>query len=256
VSQTLFRESGEAFKRVLAGQMGCPPEAYESHSLTVCERPPTSREPHPVLLTTCGTGTVVSVKDARLGDWVRVQALEFHFRVFLPSFLEGLAGQARELGYEGARSHSASTGMVLAEERLLPALAPDCAIRELSVEEQGELRATGEFDNALAEPGESRKIASFRTAFALETEGRLAAVSGVWDQYPGIDEIGVDVVRDFRGKGFGSAVTIQAVRWIRARGRWPMYTYGFTNVRSANNGLASGFRPLWFISAVYVPEDH
>lgn len=255
MSGTLFAEASAALKRVLAGQMGCSVSDYESHALTIVERPEGSREPHLALATTCGTGSVLSVRDPRLGEWAREQTVQPHYRIFLPSFLEGLVAQARALGHEQPKSHSASSGMVLAELLEPPALPAGFELRELTHSEQLELRETKVFDNALLEPDE-RKVERFRTAFgAFAPDGAVAGIAGVWDQYPRLDEIGLDVLRERRGLGIGRALTVHATHWIRQSGRWPIYTYGFTNTRSANNGLAAGFRPLWQIAAVYRPKD-
>ena len=252
----LFAESSAVFKRALAEQMGCEAAAYESNALTVVERPQSSREPHLALMTTCGTGSVVSSRDARLGDWVRTQQLEANHRIFLPTFLEGMAAEARRLGHDDARSHSASGGMVLATDVPPRDLPSGFRIRSLSDDEVTKLRAGTNFENALGEADETRRINAHRVAFGIvNAADEVVASTGVWDQYPGIDEIGVDVLREHRGRGFASALTIHAVRWIRAQDRWPIYTFGFTNVRSMNNGLACGFRPLWFLSAVFVPSD-
>lgn len=256
VTTKLFRESAEAFKRALAAEMGCAPEDYQSHGLAIVGRPTASREPHLALATTCGAGSVLSVRDPRLGDWARQQQLNANQRVFLPSFLEDLAAYARELGHEGAKAHSASGGTVLAEDLPARELPPGFALRELSLSEREQWRVGGEFDNALGEPEERRRIAASRIAFAVvDPTGAPVAVTGIWDQYPGVDELGLDVLRTFRGNGFAAVLTIHATRWIRSQGRLPIYTYGFTNVRSMNNALSCGYRPLWFIAPVYVPSD-
>jgi GNAT superfamily N-acetyltransferase len=222
------------------------------------ERPANSREPHLALVTTCGTGSVVSTRDARLAQWAREHApkASINQRVFVPSFLEGMAAFAREIGHTDAKSHSASGGLVLAEELPERPLPNSFSIRELSDAEVLEFRNDGRFDNALGEPDETRRITGHRIAFAVvDSNDEPLAITGIWDQYPGIDELGLDVLREHRGSGFAAALTIHAVRWIRSEGRWPIYTYGFSNVRSMNNGLACGFRPLWFLAAVFVPSD-
>lgn len=249
-----FRQSAAAFKATFASQLGCSPAAFESNALTIVERPADSREQHLAIVATCGTGSVLSVTDSRLAEWAREQPLETHFRIFLPSFLEGLAAHARGLGYDGARSHSPSEGMVLAEDLPPRDLPPGYRIAELPLGEQERLRPGREFENALAEPGEDAKIASLRIVFAAYApDGAIAGVAGVWDQYPGIDEIGLDVAGGQRGLGLATTLTVHATRWIRAQGRWPIYTYSVTNVRSMNNGLSAGYRPLWLLSVVYVP---
>ena len=53
MTSSLFAESSRFFKAALADQMGCVAGDYDSHALTVVERPANSREPHLALMTTC-----------------------------------------------------------------------------------------------------------------------------------------------------------------------------------------------------------
>ena len=253
----LHREAIAAYHAEFARQLGCEPSAFAAPGLTICQKPADSREPHLALIVECGLGTVVSVADDRLTPWLRekAEALPYHFRVFQPAFLESLRAEAERLGYEGARSHSTTTGMVLAELPTRPVLAHGLQIVEMTSEEIARERQTEVFDNALLEPGERPELlARYRTAFAAkDSTGALLGVSGVWDQYAGIDEIGVDVTREARGQGLARSLTIHAAHWIRAQDRWPIYTAGSANLRSINNGIACGFRPAWLITVVYVP---
>lgn len=257
VPRHLHREALAAYHAEFARQLGCEPGAFSEPGLTICQKPPDSREPHLALIVECGLGTVVSIADDRLIPWVRekAEALPYHFRVFQPEFLESFRTEAVRVGHEGARSHSTTTGMVLAELPAVPTLAEGLQIDELQPEEIARERQTEVFDNALLEPGERPELlVRFRTAFAAkDASGGLLAVSGVWDQYPGIDEIGVDVARSARGQGLARTLTLHAAHWIRSQGRWPIYTAGSANLRSINNGIACGFRPAWLITVVYVP---
>ena len=254
--ESQYREAAAAFKEILAEQMGCDAADYDSNALTIVERPEDSWEPHLALATTCGTGSVLSVRDPRLADWADEQPLETHFRIFLPSFLEGLAAEARRLGHTEAKSHSATTGMIHAGPVPSRKLKPPYELRRLGVDEQLELREEGHFENALGEPTELRRIKRMKRAFGIDLpDGQVIAVAGIWDQYPGVQEIGVDVLPAHRGEGLAQILTVYSAKWIRAAGNMPIYTYGFSNTRSANNGLKSGFRPLWNLSAVFVPED-
>ncbi len=254
----LLAESTKAFKAEFARQLRCEPEVFETAGLTIVQRPEDSRERHVAIIAECGLGTVISVRDDRLIPWVRenAEALPFHFRVFQPAFLESFADEARRLGHDGARTHSSTLGMVLGEEATPPALADGLSMVELSEEDIRAHRETDVFDNALLETAEPPEmLARFRAAFAVKDgTGRILGVSGVWDQYPGIDEIGVDVTREARGQGLARALTIHATRWIREQGRWPIYTMGYSNLRSMNNGLACGYRPAWMLTAVFVPK--
>ena len=254
--ESQFAETAAAFKEIFAEQMGCDAADYDSDELSIVIRPEDSWEQHLALATTCGSGSVLSVRDERLADWADDQPLEKHFRIFLPSFLEGLAAEARRLGYTEAKSHSATTGMIHAGPVPTRKLKPPYDLRRLTIEEQVTLRAEGNFENALGEPTELRRIKRMKRAFCIDLpDGQVIAVAGLWDQYPGVQEIGVDVLPEHRGKGLGHILTVYCAKWIRGAGAMPIYTYGFTNTRSANNGLRSGFRPLWHLSAVYEPDD-
>lgn len=252
MTESLLRVSSAAFKAAFAASLGCAPSSFDAPGLTIVQRPPGSLEPHLAIMAECGVGSVVSVRDPRLGGWAARQELEAHFRIFLPSFLEGMVAHARELGYSNVRSHSPGMGMVLASEMPPPSTPADLSLVEIDRGRQEDLRATGEFGNALGEPGEREKIDRFRTAFALfAPDGTVAGVTGIWELYPGIDEIGVDVASAYRGRGLAKILTLTATREIRGRGVWPVYTFGVSNLRSQNNGLACGFRPLWLITVVH-----
>lgn len=252
----LHRQAVDAFQAEFARQLGCEVAAFHRQGLTVVERPPEGREPHLVIVAECGLGTVISTRDSALLPWLEqaTAKLEYHFRAFQPAFLEATAEEARRLGHAGARTHGTTLGMVLASE---PAAGETgAAIERLTAEEIFALRATDVFDNALLEADEPpEELARFRAAFGVRGAKRqFVAMAGVWDQYTGIDEIGVDVVREARGQGLARAVTLEAARWVREQGRWPVYTTGMSNLRSMNNGLACGFRPGWALTVVYVPR--
>jgi len=253
------RQASAAFQSEFARQLGCETSAFAAPGLTICERPADGREPHLVILAECGLGTVVSTKAPELLPWLRERgaALPYHFRVFQPSFLEALAAEAVRLGHDRARTHGSTMGLVLAEELPVPPLPGDLRIEELTPDEVLAERPTEVFDNALLDPDERpENLARFRTAFGVkDSSGRLLGVSGVWDQYPGIDEIGIDVLREARGQGLARILTIHATHWIRSQGRWPIYTAGISNLRSINNGIACGYRPAWTITIVYVPQE-
>jgi hypothetical protein len=254
----LHQDALAEFQGEFARQLGCEVTAFQRQELTVVERPPEGREPHLVIVAECGLGTVISTKEPKLLPWLEqaTAKLPYHFRAFQPAFLEAMAEEAQRLGYEGAKTHGTTLGMVLAEVPSLQEGPSGVLIEELTGEEILALRATDVFDNALLEREEPpEEIARFRTAFGVrDAEGRFVGMAGVWDQYPGIDEIGVDVVREARGQRLARVVTVRAAEWVREQGRWPIYTMGISNLRSMNNGLACGFRPAWALTVVYVPR--
>jgi RimJ/RimL family protein N-acetyltransferase len=109
-----------------------------------------------------------------------------------------------------------------------------------------EQRLTYVFDNALGEAEEQERFDNTRCAFAVvDATGEALAVAAVWDYGWGREEIGVDVRRDARGHGLAKAVVGAATHAILAAGRVPYYSCGGTNVRSHNNAIACGFRPVY-----------
>jgi hypothetical protein len=238
---------------MLCAELNCAPADFDSHALTITGRSPDARDSSVALVVTCGTGTVFSVVP-ELMAWVREHAPEPHFRVLQPFFLAEVAARAIDAGFAGASARGLTLGLVLAEEPTTPPVPPPFEMRELSSHEIEQLRETKEFDNALATPDEVVRVENFRTAYALlDGSERPVAITGMWAEGDGVDEIGVDVRRDVRGKGLASTVVLRATRDVLERGRVPVYTCGVTNIRSLNNGIRCGYRPFWTVGRVWAP---
>lgn len=246
-----------ALYTALAHELGCQPADFASQELRVVHRPPGSREPYPVLLVEAGTGSVISVTDATLIPAIQdlARSLPAHYRIFLPAFLESLVGLLRERGQPAAHSWTSTLGMVREEAVPLPPVPEGCTLEDLPPAALEELRAAGSFPNALLDPDDHQVLAGrFRRALALRgAPGELLAVTGTWDQYPDIDEIGIDVAPGYRGRGLGRWLTLAAAAQVSADGRWPIYTASMANIRSIRNGIACGFRPAWLITAIHTP---
>ena len=58
-------------------------------------------------------------------------------------------------------------------------------------------------------------------------------------------QVGVDVLPEYRRKGIASAVTSRIALEIIKRGKVPFYCSAWSNIRSAGNGIKSGFMPAW-----------
>ena len=71
-------------------------------------------------------------------------------------------------------------------------------------------------------------------------------------------QIGVDVLPEYQKKGIGSALTSRLAIEIIKRGKVPFYCCAWSNLKSAKNGIKSGFRPSWIEmtvkSATFVDE--
>jgi predicted GNAT family acetyltransferase len=99
------------------------------------------------------------------------------------------------------------------------------------------------FENGVGEAGEGREISNrFALAF-YDVSGVLASVAGAFETY-GMLEIGIDVVRPYRGRGLGRLAVSTLAREIMRRGEIPFYSCAATNIRSHATAESAGFRPI------------
>lgn len=252
MTSALFREQSELLLEGIAADLGCDVEALCSHALTVVEQPKPAPGGRIVLAVDSGMGTVLSVVP-QLARWARAHApSDYHFRAMQPFFMAELAARAVEAGWPGARARGYSLGFALAEELDEPPLPTGFRMKWAGTEWMARYRDLELFENAIGEPGEQDRIEKTLTAFvAVDVSGEPAAVAGLWDEGQGRDEIGVDVRREMRGLGLAKPLVIAAIHHIREGGRVPFYSCGATNVRSHNNAIACGFRPVYTIAGVF-----
>ena len=252
MTSALFREQSELLLVAIAADLGCEPGALCSHALTVVEQPQPAPEGRIALAVDSGLGTVLSV-EPQLAQWARANApTDHHFRAMQPYFLAELAAHAHVAGWPGARARGYSLGFALAEELEEPPLPEGFRLKWAGPEWMARYRDLKFFENAIGEPDEVDRIEKTLTAFvAVDASGEPAAAVGIWDEGRGRDEIGVDVRREMRGLGLARPLVIAATRAILDSGRVPFYSCGATNVRSHNNAIACGFRPVFTLGGVW-----
>jgi len=252
LTTALFREQSELLLLAIAADLGCDVEALWSHALTVVERPKPSSDGWVVLAVDSGLGTVLSV-EPQLAGWARAHApVDYHFRAMQPFFLAELAARAQAAGRDGARARGYSLGFALGEEMEATPLPEGFRLKWAGPEWMERYRESNVFKNAIGEPDEQDRIEKTLTAFvAVDASGEPAAAVGIWDEGRGRDEIGVDVRREVRGLGLARPLVIAATRYILESGRVPFYSCGATNVRSHNNAIACGFRPVYTTAGVW-----
>ena len=109
------------------------------------------------------------------------------------------------------------------------------------------MRATlsaGLFENGVGPVDSVRRASRNQFAMALfDAEGRPLAVAGAYLKY-GAFEIGVDVIREYRGRGLGRLVVAALTSEIMERDGVPLYLCAATNIRSQRTALSSGFLPV------------
>ena len=102
-----------------------------------------------------------------------------------------------------------------------------------------------DFPHARIAPGSARPgryVPVGAVAIHREEVGGVATVSTDSDS---LWQIGIDVVRDHRGRGLGVALTSQATRAVLDQGRVPYYATSVANITSRRTAQSAGFYPCW-----------
>lgn len=84
-----------------------------------------------------------------------------------------------------------------------------------------------------------------RLAIGAFAKGELVGLAGCSADCATMWQIGVDVLPAYRRQGIASALTSRLALEIIERGKVPFYCCAWSNIGSARNALASGFRPAW-----------
>ena len=243
MSTDYFRTAFGQYRATRADRMGCAPKDFDRHELVIVPAPADGESKRVLMALTFGTGTVVSVLPEYL-EWTKKNApTDKHYRALFPNVL------LQPIGEEGARRgekigwRSPNLSFLPAAEPV--ALAVPDGLRAMPFEPDWRAKVwpTGEFHNALGEldPPEDE---GFEYGLALMDGDRPAAVAGAWEDSDGLKEIGVDVAREYRGRGLAPVVVTQLARLITDRGAIPTYYCAPTNVRSHRNAIACGFTPV------------
>jgi hypothetical protein len=233
----------ERFRQTRAEYMGCVPADFDSHALTIVERPEGKYGKFALSVMTFGTGTVAAVQPEYL-EWVRANApADKHYRALFPNaLLQPLSEEAKRRG-EALDWRSPNLIFLPADEPVARPLPEGLRAMAFANDWRARVFPTGEFHNALGELDDPDDE-YFRYGLALMDGDTPAAVAGGWDDCDGLLEIGVDVARGYRGRGLGEVVVTNFARLIADRGEIPTYYCAPTNVRSHRNALGSGFLPV------------
>ncbi len=235
----------------MAREVGCDPSQFGVEALSVVPRPEPPAWPFTMMLCTFGTGTVLAV-DPEYLDFMRERRPTKHFRAFNQSFLAPIVAEGARRGTKLA-ANTGAIGYALAAP---PDIVPSGEFRfeRVGPEWMTAERASGVFHNALGHPPDDYRDGQYHFAILARTEaGELAAVAGAYDS-SGMHEIGVDVLRAFRGNGLANAVVARATLAILEAGETPFYSCGVTNIRSQRTALANGFLPVCSMGYVS-PEE-
>lgn len=238
-----FDRALSRYRTARARELGCDESAFDSHALTIVPKPPTTAQPYLLLGITFGTGTVLSVTEDYI-EWVRANAPQPHYRAMFPfAMFQPLAEEAKRRG-ETLDPRFPGLGFVAGAEPNTPSVPNHITARRVDRDWRAQYVESGVFDNSLGSPGNAYVDSIWRFGLVLFDGETPAAVAGGYDDGEGLIEIGVDVAREYRGRGLGAAVVAGMNHEISKEGNIATYYCSPTNVRSHRTALTCGFVPV------------
>ena len=242
--KTMFRTYHERLLQQLSLDLNCTPADLlaKENIVTVSALNDGRRNYSPgkpfLQMATLGGNTVI-MADECLHEFLHglVRDVEGH-RLFELGYLIRINTELRKYGYQMAPTHHMFLPCrdVTTEER--------CHVRWLSGEEINPFYGDPRFRNAIAYP-EPCPARPDRMAVIAADGDTIMGMAGCSEDGPHWQQIGIDVLPEFRSKGIGSCLVILLKNRIIETGDVPFYGTAAANIRSQNIAYNSGFRPAW-----------
>ena len=110
----------------------------------------------------------------------------------------------------------------------------------LEKDELQSLYSTTKFDNALSYENKKEVL-----ALIAKYNNEIVAIVTIDDHLPGLWQIGIDTVADYRGRGLASYLVKEIAKESEKRNQTVFYTTWIPNLASVRTALKSGFLPVW-----------
>jgi hypothetical protein len=129
-------------------------------------------------------------------------------------------------------------------KQMEPMAYPDGYTYELLVgEEVQKLLGIEGFDNSLA--FDENGITPTCIVLYARDNGKIVALAGASYETEELREVGVDVLKEYRGRKLASVLVRNLTVEILKRGKVPFYSASVTNIASQAVAIRSGYMPLW-----------
>ncbi len=189
-------------------------------------------------MVTLGGNTVI-MADECLHEFLHglVKNAEGH-RLFEFNNLTKLNEELKQYGYQMAPTHHMflPCRTVKAEER--------CQVKWLYDSEISPFYGNPQFPNAIAFPSPC-PVRPDRIAVVAVSGDNIMGMAGCSEDAPHWQQIGIDILPEYRSKGIGSYLVTLLKNKIIESGDIPFYGTATANIQSQNVALNSGFRPAW-----------
>ncbi|MBR4513691.1 MAG: GNAT family N-acetyltransferase [Lachnospiraceae bacterium] len=189
-------------------------------------------------MATCGVNTVI-MADERLHEFLRewCKAVEGH-HLFEFESLPELNEELKRYGYQMNPTHHMFLPCreVRVEERF--------RVKWLYGDEITPFYGDQRFPNAIAYP-EPCPVRPDRIVVIACDGDDIMGMAGCSEDAPHWQQIGIDVLPEYRSRGVGSYLVTLLKNKIIEMGDIPFYGTGAANVHSQNIAIKSGFKPAW-----------
>ena len=184
-------------------------------------------------------GNAVMMADERLHGFLRdmIRDTEGH-RLFEIGNLMKLNAELKKYGYRIDPTHH----MFLPSRKVEP--AGGFQVKWLFDDEIRPFYGDPRFPNAIAYP-EPCPVRPDRIVVAAVEGETILGMAGCSEDAPHWQQIGIDVLPEYRSRGIGSYLVTLLTNRIMEMGDVPFYGTAAANIRSQNIAYNSGFRPAW-----------
>ncbi len=243
MDHTLLSEQDAAVRAAFAAGLGCEPGDFANERLTIVDRPESAPWKYVCGATTFGTGTVLSV-DPGYRAFIEATAPAKHYRVMYAALMQKVVDEGTRRGVALAYQ-TPMLGFALGASPDLAPPPPGFRIEAVDAAWMAAEMPNGRFENGIgdAADGENRRERNRFAQVVFDATGEPAAVAGVFTTH-GLFEIGIDVRREYRGRGLARVAVNSAAAEVLTRGETPYYGCAATNIRSQRTAATCGFVPV------------
>lgn len=239
----VLKEYHEKLLRQLAVDFNCDPADFraEEHIITKPAWNEGRRNYSPEIflqMATCGMNAVIMANECLHGflcEWIK--ETEGH-QLFEFENLTKLNEELMRYGYQMNPTHHMFLPCreIREEERFRVKWFYDSEINTF----YGDPR----FPNAIAYPGPCPVRPDRIVVIAYDGDA-IMGMAGCSEDAPHWQQIGIDVLPEYRSKGVGSYLVTLLKNKIIEMGDVPFYGTGAANIHSQNIAMKSGFKPMW-----------
>ena len=231
---------------LLSCEYNCRPEDFsqEKNILTVSVNHPQARvynrEPAFLRIVTTGRNAVVTadpVIHPFLEGFIHAENAEGHWLLTVPNLLR-IESELNRHGYTLTQTHH----MFLPDRRTEPVRARN--IRWFYGNEIRPFYGDPRFPNAICPQYEPERPDRMIVCSYTEN-GEITGMAGCSEDAPHWQQIGIDVLPQFRSAGLGTDLVTMLKNKIIERGDIPFYGTAMSNLHSQNIAKNAGFRPAW-----------